>query len=178
VASQGKNVNASSTKAVLLVGALYSDEAYFERARERLATRFGPTFMEAGPRRWSYTDYYAGELGPEILRRFLFFKNPVAQSSLADIKIATNRLEEELSTDGRRNINLDPGYITPAKLVLASTKDYSHRIYLGRGIFAEVTLTYAGDGFKPFPYTYRDYRDPHYLALFAEARERVREILG
>lgn len=161
-----------------MVGVLYANEEYYVRAKEALAGSFGSILLEAGPRPWHYTDYYDEELGPAILRRFLFFENPIGQDTLAEIKVATNGLEEELSTEGKRNINLDPGYMTPAKLVLASTKDYSHRIYLGRGIFAEVTLTYVKDGFKPFPYTYRDYRDPHYLGLFDEARERAKEILG
>jgi len=159
-------------KALLLVGALYAKEEYYLKAKERLAGMFGPIVMETAPRAWDYTDHYEEELGPDILRRFLFFENTVNQNELAEIKIKTNSLEEELSTGGKRNVNLDPGYMTMAKLVLASTKDYSHRICLGRGIFAEVALSYIKDGFKPYHYTYRDYRDEHCLKLFHEVREK------
>jgi hypothetical protein len=70
-----------------------------------------------------------------------------------------------------RNVNIDPGYINPAKLVLASCKDFSHRIYLGGGVFAEVTLFFMDGSFRPFFHTYRDYRDPEMIAFFNRARE-------
>jgi hypothetical protein len=177
VNSRGKEISNPELKALLLVGALYAKEECFIRAKERLVREFGPLMLETEARRWDHTDYYGEELGPEILRRFLFFREPIGQGELAEIKVATVAIEQELSEGGRRTVNLDPGYMTLAKLVLASTKDYSHRVYLGRGIFAEVTLTYVKDGFKPFPYTYRDYRDVHYLKLFDEVRERTREML-
>ena len=113
-----------NVRALLLVGALYAEEEHYLKAKERLAGMFGPIVMETAPRAWDHTDHYKEELGPDILRRFLFFENTVNQNELAEIKIKTNSLEEELSTGGKRNVNLDPGYMTMAKLVLASTKDY------------------------------------------------------
>ncbi len=173
-----KDISHRKLKALLLVGALYAQEGLFLKAKERLINRYGDLLLETAPRPWTYTDYYTEELGPEIIRRFLVFREPVEQGELAGIKVATNAIERELSEEGRRTVNLDPGYITPAKLVLASTKDYSHRVYLGDGIFAEVTLSYVKDGFKPFPYTYRDYLDPHYLNLFNDIRERAKKLLS
>ncbi len=178
MASAGKKTTATNAKAVLLVGALYSDEEYYAKAKNELAGKFGQVLCETEPRPWRYTDYYEKELGREIMRRFIFFEDPIEQESLAGIKIFMVKLEEKLSADGKRTINLDPGYLTQAKLVLASTKDYSHRIYLGQGVFAEVTLAYVKDGFKPFPYTYRDYRDDFYIGLFNKVRERAKIILG
>ncbi len=172
LASINKKGSIPNVKALLLVGVLYAKEEYYLKAKERLAGMFGPIVMETAPRAWDYTDHYEEELGPDILRRFLFFGNLIQQDSLVEIKLFTNSLEAELSTGGKRNVNLDPGYMTMAKVVLASTKDYSHRICLGRGIFAEVALSYIRDGFKPYYYTYRDYRDEHHLKLFHEARKR------
>jgi hypothetical protein len=173
-----KEISNRNVKALLLVGALYAREDCFNQARELLVKEFGPTMLETEPRPWDHTDYYGEELGPDILRRFLFFREPIGQGELAEIKVATIAIEKGLSEGGRRTVNLDPGYMTPAKLVLASTKDYSHRVYLGRGVFAEVALAYVkNDGFKPFPYTYRDYCNAHYLKLFDEVRERAKELI-
>ena len=70
-----------------------------------------------------------------------------------------------------RPLNLDPGYITPAKLVLASTKDHAHRIYLRDGIYAEVTLSFRGRKWQPLEWTYPDYRRDDYQRFFTECRE-------
>lgn len=154
---------------MLFVGTLFSRKEFYPRGRERLISLFGPVLMETPAVLWDYSTYYREELGWPILRRFLFFERPVGQDKLGEIKLETNALEAELSSDGKRNINLDPGYLTLAKVVLASTKDYSHRIYLGRGIYAEVTLVYRAGEFHPYVNTYRDYRD--YAGIFLEARD-------
>lgn len=107
----------------------------------------------------------------------MFFKNLISEEDIADIKIKTNQIEKELSVEGKRKINLDPGYIGLAKLVLATTKDYSHRIYLRRGIYGEVTLIYRGNSFTPHINTYRDYSDREYIELFNLARNIYRGLL-
>lgn len=161
------------SRALLFVGTLFHSEETYYRTLPLLFAEFGDIVLE-GPRRdWDYSDYYAGEMGSPLFRRFLFFGNLVDQDHLVKIKKATNDLEVFLSAGGRRTINLDPGYLTPAKLVLASTKDYSHRIYLGEGIFAEVTLIFRKGHFSPYVNTYRDYRDRTNLALFSVARKML-----
>lgn len=134
--------------------------------------------MEGPKIRWDFSDYYKKELGNEIFRRFIFFKNLIKQESLPDIKLKTNEIEIRLSTNGKRNINLDPGYLTLSKIILASTKDYSHRIYLRDGIFAEVTLLYnkKEGSFVPNINTYKDYTDYRYINLFNLARYYLRLI--
>jgi hypothetical protein len=159
---------------MLFVGTLYCQEEVYLKSKEKLISMFGPVFMETSAMPWEYTDYYKEELGSPILRRFIFFENLITQDEIADIKLRTNTLEAEFSVDGKRRINLDPGYLTPAKIVLASTKDYSHRIYLGRGIYAEVTLIYSKGRFHPHIYTYRDYQDEKYLEIFMDVRERLK----
>ncbi len=127
--------------------------------------------MESAPHEWDYSDYYKDELGWPLERVFFFFKNEINPEMLADIKLLTNEIERKLSTETKRNINLDPGYLTLSKVVLASTKNYSHRIYMGKGIYAEVTLIYREGRYQPHLFTYRDYASEGYIKLFGEARK-------
>jgi len=158
--------------ALLLIGTLYSKEEIFTAALSCLEEYFGEAVMESPVMQWDFSGYYKEELGEAIFRRFIFFKNLIEQDHLPACKLKTCDLEDRLSVDGKRTINLDPGYLTTAKVVLASAKDYSHRIYLTDGIFAEVTLSYSKDkrNFVPFAYTYRDYCDERYLRFFSVAR--------
>jgi len=73
-----------------------------------------------------------------------------------------------------RPLNLDPGYLTEAKLVLASTKDHAHRIYLGRGIYAEVTLHYQNGRWQSHDWTYPDFQRPDYHLFFSQCRDFFR----
>jgi hypothetical protein len=126
--------------------------------------------MESAPMHWDFSDYYTEELGEQIRRRFVFFKELINQEDLIRIKRKTNEMEKLLSACGKRTINLDPGYLTPAKIVLASAKDYAHRIYLGDGIYAESTLTFRKGNFVSHFYTYRDFQDERYHRIFMTAR--------
>ncbi|MBI3593003.1 MAG: DUF4416 family protein [Nitrospirae bacterium] len=159
-------------KALLLAGTLFSNEDYYIKAQQALEEAFGEIIMESPVIKWDFSNHYKDELGEPVYRKFIFFRNLVEQDKLASIKLITHEIENSLSTNGKRNINLDPGYLTLAKLVLASTKDYSHRIYLTDGIYAEVTLAYnKGKGrFLPNPNTYRDYHDERYQKIFSMAR--------
>jgi hypothetical protein len=158
-------------KALLFIGTLFFNEDYYVEARQSLERIFGEIVMETPAIRWDFSDYYKDELGEPIYRRFMFFKNLMEQENLSTIKLTTNEVEKNLSSDGKRNINLDPGYLTPAKIVLASTKDYSHRIYLKDGIYAEVTLIFKKGQFIPHINTYKDYQDEKYLRIFMMARK-------
>lgn len=157
-------------KALLFAGLLFSNEDYRIKAVERLEESFGEIAMECPPLEWNFSDYYKEELGEPIFRRFVFFKNLIEQDSLSSIKLTANEIEKKLSGNGKRHVNIDPGYLTPAKLILASTKDYSHRIYLRDGIYAEVTLTYKKGKFIPHINTYKDFGDFRYQRIFALAR--------
>lgn len=157
-------------KALLFVGTLFSNHDYYIEATQSIERVFGEIVMETPAIRWDFSDYYKYELGESIYRKFVFFKNLIQQENLSTIKLITNELEKNLSSDGKRNINLDPGYLTPAKIVLASTKDYSHRIYLKDGIYAEVTLIFKNGQFIPHINTYKDYQDERYLRIFMMAR--------
>ncbi len=110
------------------------------------------------------------------------FEQPIGPGRLAAIKRATNAVEAEFAA-GRgggppRPVNLDPGYVTESKLVLASAKDFAHRIYLGEGIYAEVTLTYARGRWQAGPHTFPDYASGRYDAFLTAARAALRRQLG
>ncbi|MCI0469617.1 MAG: DUF4416 family protein, partial [Nitrospirae bacterium] len=157
-------------KALLFIGSFFSNEDYYFQARHHLENRFGEIVMEGPALMLNVSGNYWDELGYPIYRRFIFMRDLVEQDSLAAIKLSTNEIEGVLSRDGKRNINLDPGYLTTAKVVLASTKDYSHRIYLRDGIYAETTLLFQKGHYMPHIKTYRDYQDERYLRLFMIAR--------
>ena len=107
------------------------------------------------------TDYYDDEMGGKIKKIYAVFKTPMKREFLAELKCKTNDFEQMTAKNGKRQINLDPGYITKDKFVLASAKDFSHRIAIGKGIFAETTLNFsAGDKIKRFSWTYSDYLTP------------------
>jgi hypothetical protein len=158
----------------LIVGAIFASEGVLIQARRLLAKRFGPLDFESGIFSFDCTDYYEQEMGPGLKRRFLSFKRLINPASLSAIKLYTNKLEERLSRDRsapQRKINLDPGYISASKLVLATCKNYSHRIYLDKGIYAEVTLQFHKGTFCSFPWTYRDYKTQGYIQAFNAIRE-------
>ena len=119
----------------------------------------------------SYTDYYHDEMGSPLYKFFVSFERLIPREEIARIKLETNELEEEFSEDGRRRVNIDPGYVAEAQLVLPTTKGYSHRIYLNSGIFAEVTLIYEGKSFRPLEWTYPDYRSQLAIEFFNRVRE-------
>jgi len=159
----------------LVVGMLAAKPRLFELAEAELIARHGPVDLRSPLIDFTFTDYYAGEMGPDLKRRFISFARPVDPGDLAAVKLATNELERRLAAADRsvpRPVNLDPGYICGSKLVLASAKDRAQRIYLGHGIYAEITLEYRGRRFRPVETTYPDYRSPEYIAFFTKVRER------
>jgi len=167
----------------LFIGMLSCDTSLFDACAQILGREYGPLDFESDVFPWDNTEYYRDEMGDRIERKFIFFEQLMDPGDLPRIKTFTNSVENSFAAqDGavlRRRINLDPGYVTQAKVVLATTKDFAHRIYLGDGIYAEVTLRYsnADRGFTPFDYTYPDYRTDTYRALFNTARENLRTAL-
>lgn len=155
----------------LVVPMIAGDEALFDEAVHALAAHFGPADYRSQTLPFTHTTYYEREFGPNLLRQFAAFERLIDPGELARIKRLTNDLETAWAdASGRRRINLDPGYLTQAKFVLATTKNQAHRIYLGEGIYAEVTLIYRHGAFEPLPWTYPDYRSPEYLAILAAIR--------
>jgi hypothetical protein len=166
---------------VLLVLAAFSrHETAFDWAAARAAEQWGPAVLVSPRFAFSETDYYEPTMGPEIRKGFWAFERLVDPSELAAVKLATNAWEAEYAALARheepRPLNLDPGYITAAKLVLASTKDHAHRIYLAQGIFAEVTLYYKDRRWQHRDWTFPDYRRDDYQRFFSQCRDYLRNV--
>ncbi|MDI6889783.1 MAG: DUF4416 family protein [Thermodesulfovibrionales bacterium] len=163
---------------LLFLSTLYSSSDVFDGSKALLEKYFGDTVLVSPSLPWDYSSYYKDEIGWPLFRQFIFFKNFIDPGKLADIKLKTNEIEAALSSEGKRRINLDPGYLTLSKIVLASTKNYAHRIYLGKGIYGEITLIYKGGIYNPLFYTYRDYQDKTYIDIFMNARAILKKMLG
>jgi len=156
---------------VKLVCSIFTgDETLLAVARGALANRFGSIDYQSELLPFNHTSYYEREFGKGLVRQIVAFSNLVPPQQLAEIKCSTNALEMTWAIEGRRRVNLDPGYVSLSKMVLATTKDYSHRIYLGQGIYAEVTLYYKDKAFHPWEWTYPDYASPRYLEIFQQIR--------
>lgn len=166
----------SFTPHLLFVGLLYRDNAPAENVRLSLSERFGDIACESSAFRFEMTDYYAEELGEGLLRQYLAFATLVEPETLWQIKEWTNALEARtLQPETRsRLVNIDPGIMSAATVILASTKDFAHRIPLGGGIYGEVTLSYRHGRFEGVPWTYPDYLLKESLDFFRAAREFYR----
>jgi hypothetical protein len=165
----------------LIVGMLGPEEESLWLAVEEMVKLFGPADLVSDIWLFELTQYYKKEIGERILRQFVSFERLVDPGELAAIKHRTNALEKDLAgrlkLDVPRPVNLDPGLIEPAKLVLATTKNYSHRIYIGKQMWAEVTLIFDKGRWTPLPYTYPDYRLENYHEFFERVRRRLLEQL-
>ncbi|HIJ59127.1 MAG TPA: DUF4416 family protein [Nitrospirae bacterium] len=144
-------------RVMLFCALLYKNEDIFWEALNKLELKYKEISFYSPPLEWNFSNYYEKEIGQSLKRRYVFFANLIEPDLLSEIKLFTNSIEKDFSENHNRTINIDPGYITPAKVVLASTKDYSHRIYLRDGIYAEITLIYKKGNFEPHINTYRDY---------------------
>ena len=165
----------------LFVGMISREPSLFDEGAELLSSEFGPLDLRAPIVAWDQTEYYRQEMGTGLLRTFVFFERLLDPAQLAPVKNLTNLIEKRLShtTSGNRRINIDPGYITEAKVVLASTKDFSHRVYIGQHIYAEVTLQFREQGrtFVALDHTYPDFRRKDMIELFNGARGLLRTAL-
>jgi hypothetical protein len=160
----------------LFVGMLSQDPGLFAQLNAELRDLYGPSDFESPVWKWEHSDYYEAEMGHGLKRQFFFYQGLIRPDHIAQVKLKTIELEKKyLSQQGGRKINLDPGYMDSSKIVLVSTKNFSHRIYLGSGIFGEVPLIYSGKAFQILPYTYPDFRTQEYLDIFGKARELYKE---
>ena len=156
----------------LIVSAFTSSDALLQQAKDALAAEWGAIDFESELLPFDHTSYYESEFGTGLVRRIWAFERLIHPGELPAIKRRTNDLEQRWAMNGRRRINLDSGYVSMAKLVLATTKNHGHRIYVGNDIYAEVTLQYRDGAFCPWPWTYPDYGTPRYCALFQEIRRQ------
>lgn len=165
----------------LIIGILAANQDCLRTAIESLSVRFGTIDLASEVWPFTQTDYYKDQIGPNIVRQFISTEELINPGDLAKIKNQTNNIEQrlakKLSFGLPRPVNLDPGFIEPSKLVLASTKNYSHRIYIGKKMYAEVTLIFDKGSWRPLPYTYPDYQQPCYFEFFERVRRKLLEQL-
>lgn len=165
-------------KAILFAGLLYNRSVSIPFLYERLESSFGPILFNSKEFAFTFSDYYEREMGKELTRIYVGFDLLIDMEEIADIKLKTNELEKDRFSPrdtcrafhDRRDVNIDPGYLTNAKVVLATTKDHQHRIYMKNGIYAEVTLRYRKNRYEPWEWTYRDYRTEEAIEFFHKLR--------
>ena len=157
----------------LVCGLITGDPAMAEKARSLLAERYGPVDLESPSFPFDLTDYYEKEMGPGLVRRFMSFARLIEPERLADIKIETNALEERIGEESGlalRAVNIDPGYLTASALVMATAKDFSHRIPLRHGIYAHLEFLFSHADVRTLDWTYPDMRREDCRRFFLEVR--------
>jgi hypothetical protein len=169
----------TSPEPVLLILAAFSrHEMALDWSRCRAAEQWGPIALESPPFEFTETEYYTPTMGQGLRKVFFAFERLFDPGELAARKLQTNQWEAEYaalaSHPDPRPLNLDPGYIALGKLVLASTKDFAHRVYLGQGIYAEVTLTYKHNAWQWHEWTFPDYCRADYQEFFSRCRNLLR----
>lgn len=166
-------------RVTLICGVIFRAGTDLDALQERLVAEFGPVSARSQVVPFDLTGYYEKEMGTNLSKIFFVFENLIEQEAIVDIKLKTNDIEMEIAQkEGcpeNRPVNLDPGYVTLGKLVLATTKDNYHRVYLGRGIYAEVTLQFRYKTFKPFEWSYPDYKKDEYIQFFNGIRNGLRD---
>ena len=162
----------------LICGMISARTDLFDEARARLEQAFGPVEAASDVFDFDLTHYYDEQMGSPLYRRFVCFAGVADPSTLAEAKLKTHAIEAELAARydfAPRPINLDVGYIEPAKLILASMKNFSHRVYLSGGVYAEVTLLYRKGGWEALEWTFPDFASGRYDAFLTGVRRRLRE---
>ncbi len=163
--------NPSEPDPVKLIASLFSPEkGLIDKIISELSNTFGQADWNSPELFFDRTKYYAREMGWPLYRRFISFEKLIQPDNLVQIKLKTNELERQYLQDGNRLVNIDPGYISPERLVLATGKNYVHRIYLSKGIYADLTLVYKRKSFVPLEWTYPDYAEPEIMGLFNGVR--------
>lgn len=161
----------------LFCGLIMADPAAASHAVKRMADAWSPVDLESPHFPFDRTDYYRAEMGGGLVRRFVAFRELVDPGVLPDIKLLCLDLEAELSLDGRRRVNLDPGYISTARVVIATTKDHCHRIPLRNGIYAHLEYVVAHGGLRTLDWTYPDFQTPEITGFFNDLRHHLRRQL-
>ncbi len=125
----------------------------------------------------NFSKYYEKEMGENLTKQIITFDKMFDIENLHRVKIRTNKMEEDYAISQSRLINIDPGYVTLAKVLLFSTKDNIHRIYINDGIFSEITLKFRGNTFNPLESTYKDYRESSVINYFNSVRNDLKKVL-
>ena len=159
-------------KAKLFMGVMYSQIEFYKKASELLEKQFGELELEGEEFDFSFTNYYEKEMGKGLKKKFVLFKNQIDREKLPDIKLWTIKLEEEFKRNNKRQVNIDPGYITQNNVVVASTKELPHRVYLDKGIFADLQIILKKGAVITSNHTFADYEQEK--RFFLKAKNNLR----
>jgi len=163
----------------LLIAITYHSDFHIEPVLSDIEKLYSPIELKSEVYDFSkFTSYYHAEMGDNLKKCFITPTDLITPEDLPAVKVSTNKIEEGLIIDQKRQVNIDPGYITQAKLVLATTKNYSHRIYIGEGIFGDLHMYYRNNSYQAQPWTYPDYMDEKNIVFFNAARKRYLEQLA
>ena len=157
----------------IVCGVIHKEEAWYAKVRDILSGEWGRVDLESPAFPFDLTEYYEAEMGPRLVRRFMSFVRLVPPESLPDLKRRTIELEEALRREAGaagRPANIDPGYLTASALVMATAKEFSHRVPLGRGIYAHLELLFTKTGTKALDWTYPDIRREACVRFLREVR--------
>jgi len=158
---------------VKVISSIFSSEGdMLAGAIKKLSDELGDIDYVSELLPFDYTDYYREEMGTRLVRRFVSFDRLRDPGDLPPVKVCTNRIEADLAREGKRSVNIDPGYISEAHLILATGKKYTHRPYIGNGIYADVTLIYRDRTFQPLEWTYPDYAGDVIIDILICMRKR------
>ena len=158
---------------VKLISSLFSPEKEFlDTIIKQLEKICGPVDWVSPELFFDRTKYYAKEMGWPLHRRFIAFEKLALPGQLIELKLKTNAIEQQYLVDGKRRVNIDPGYISPERLILATGKNFVHRVYLSQGIYADLTLVFQKGCFKTLEWTYPDYAEPEIIGYFNDVRTR------
>jgi len=158
----------------LICGIISSKAEYFQQAEKRLVELYGPVDSRSPRFDFDLTDYYESQMGKDLKRGFLSFERLIDPVCLSEIKIRTNELEDEIRREFNENfriVNLDPGYITPAALIMGTAKDFSHRIPLQQGIYGHLEFLFSKNGIRGLDWTYPDFAKEGYRKFFGGVRK-------
>lgn len=171
---------APPAKSLLIVAAFSRYTLALDWAVHHMTDAWGPIARQSARFPFQHTRYYETEMGGGLVKQFFAFADPIDPATLPERKLAANAWEEQYAALGRhpepRPLNLDPGYLTLSKLVLASTKDFAHRVYLSQGIYAESTLFFRHGRWEPHAWTFPDYRQPEYHEFFSDCRRYLQSL--
>jgi hypothetical protein len=154
----------------LFTGVIYGPSSHLDECVRSLKEGIGEIEFMSPEMPFDFTGYYEGEMGPGLRRVIITFKELINREEIVGIKIFTNKLEKVFSYENKRTVNIDPGYIAQEHVILATGKGYSHRPYLGRGVYADLTLIYTKDDYKKLDWTYPDYGSAGMAELFRRLR--------
>ena len=161
----------------LFASILFRGNENLLKALDMLSAQIGTIEEQTPVVPFLHTNYYEKEMGGDLTRTFILFGSPVERETLPEVKLITNEIEQSFALEGKRSINIDPGYVALEHVILATTKGYAHRVHLKNGIYADLTLMYRNGTYRPLEWTYPDYAEAYTISLFLQWREHYKKVL-